>query len=76
MNGCHNREPFKDGQVLHGISSATGRMGTTGTGLQAFRGLFEVHDLQRSSVQRSDYEKLIAKSMSRIRTKAKEVVEL
>lgn len=25
MNGCHNREPFKDGQVLHGISSATGR---------------------------------------------------
>lgn len=55
---------------------ATGRMGTTGIGLQAFRSLFEVNDLQRSSVQRSDYEKLIAKSMSRIRSKAKEVVEL
>ncbi len=25
MNGCHNREPFKDGQVLHGISSTTGQ---------------------------------------------------
>lgn len=54
----------------------TGRMGTTGPGIQAFRGLFEVHDLQRQSVQRSDYEKLIQKSLHRIRSKAKEVIEL
>lgn len=55
---------------------ATRRMGTTGPGIQAFRGLFEVHDLQRQSVQRSDYEKLIQKSLHRIRSKAKEVIEL
>lgn len=55
---------------------ATGRMGTTGPGLQAFRSLFEVHDLQRQSVQRSDYEKLIQKSLNRVRSKSKLVVEL
>lgn len=25
LNGCHNRAPFVDAQVLHGISSRTGQ---------------------------------------------------
>ena len=54
----------------------TGRMGTTGPGLQALRDLYEYHDLQRVSVARSDYEKAIQMVTNRIRSKAPEVIEL
>lgn len=39
----------------------TGRMGTTGPGLQSFRDVYEYHDLQRQSVSRSTYEQAIRK---------------
>jgi hypothetical protein len=54
----------------------TKRMGTTGLGLQAFRDLYEYHDLQRQSICRADYENFIQKTMNRIRSKAPEVLEL
>lgn len=45
----------------------TGMMGTTGPGLQAYRSVFEYHDLQRQSVARSEYEKHIQATINRIR---------
>ena len=54
----------------------TGRMGTTGPGLQALRNLCEYHDLQRQSIPRSEYEKAIKLAADRIRSKAPEVIEL
>ena len=44
----------------------TRRMGTTGTGLQAFRDLYEWHDLQRQAVERSAYERAIDKAIKRV----------
>lgn len=52
------------------------KMGTTGPGIQAFRDLFAYHDLQRQSVSRAEYERAIARTLGRIRSKAPEVVEL
>ncbi|NDZ11502.1 hypothetical protein C7T35_01345 [Variovorax sp. WS11] len=47
---------------------ATGRLGTTGQGLKAMRDLFEFHDLQRQSVDRSTYFRAIKKTADRIRS--------
>lgn len=47
---------------------ATGRMGTTGPGLQAMRDLREWHHLQRTSVARSVYEKAIERTANKIRS--------
>lgn len=54
----------------------TAKMGTTGPGLQAFRDVYEFHDLQRQSVPRSVYEQCIARVTNRVRGKAPEVVVL
>ena len=54
----------------------TKRMGLSGIGLTAIREVYEYHDLQRSSVPRSVYEQMIVKTRNRIRSKAKEVVEI
>jgi hypothetical protein len=54
----------------------TGRMGTTGAGLQALRDLFQYHDLQRQSVQRSDYERVIVKATRKVQAKGHGVVVL
>jgi hypothetical protein len=51
-------------------------MGLSGTGIKALREVFEYHDLQRKSVSRSVYEKMIIKTKHRIQSKAKEVVEI
>ena len=47
---------------------SSGRMGMTGLGLQALRDLYEFADLQRTSISRGDYERLIAKTAAKIRT--------
>jgi len=47
----------------------TGRMGTTGPGLQAYRDVFEYHDIQRQSIARSEYEKYIQKSINKVKTR-------
>jgi len=41
----------------------TGRMGTTGPGLVAYRDLFVVHDAQRQAVARSEYEAAIQQAV-------------
>lgn len=55
---------------------ATGRMGMTAAGLQALRDLYDYHDLQRQSISRGEYEKFIAKTINRIRSRSAEVVEI
>ena len=54
----------------------TGKMGLSGVGIKAVKEMIELHDLQRTSVARSVYEKAIQKTANRIRSKAKEVVEI
>ena len=49
---------------------STGRMGTTGSGLQAFRDLYEWHDLQRKSISRSQYEQMIAGTRNHIKSRS------
>lgn len=54
----------------------TRKMGMTGKGLQAMREVYEYHDIQRLSVSRSDYEKMIEKTRNRIKSKHHKVVAL
>ena len=54
----------------------TYRMGLCGEGIKALREVFEYHDLQRKSIPRSTYEKMIIKTKQRIQSRAKEVVVL
>ena len=51
-------------------------MGLSGTGITALRDVYEFHDLQRRSIPRSQYEKLIIKTRQRIQSRAKEVTVL
>ncbi len=53
-----------------------GKMGATGTALQVWRDLYEYHDLQRTSVCRSEYERMIQKTGDRLRSKAPEVINI
>ena len=54
----------------------TRKMGLSGVGLSKFRELWAYHDLQRTSVSRSEYEKMIQKTANFIRSKGKDVVEI
>jgi hypothetical protein len=54
----------------------TKRMGLDGLGIKAVKELWGYHDLQRTSVARSVYEKMIQKTANTIRSKAKDVVEV
>lgn len=45
-----------------------GTLELTGAGLRALQDVFEYHDLQRTSVDRSFYERAIAKTRNRIRS--------
>lgn len=55
----------------HDRFKATGRMGMDGPGLQALRELHEWHDAQRTSIARSEYERLIKLTAARIRNAVK-----
>lgn len=53
----------------------TGKMGSTGPGIHAMRELYQYHDLQRTSISRSEYERMIQKA-ARMASSCKNVVEL
>jgi hypothetical protein len=53
-----------------------GKMGTSGPGLQAFRDVYEFHDLQRTSVARATYDRMIRLATARIRSQAPGVTVL
>lgn len=52
---------------------ATGRMLLTGVGLKAIKEVFEWHHLQRLSVSRSEYERMLQKTKNKIRSRSKDV---
>jgi len=62
-------------QAAHRYQS-TMRMGLSGEGIKALREVYEYHDLQRRSIPRSEYEKMIVKTQNRLKSKAKEVTEI
>lgn len=62
-------------QAAHRYQS-TLRMGLSGEGIKALREVYDYHDLQRRSISRGEYEKMIIKTQLRIKSKAKEVIEI
>lgn len=54
----------------------TRRMATSGPGLQAFRDIFQFHDLQRQCVSRAEYDRWIKKTSLRTKSKAPEVRDM
>lgn len=54
----------------------TGKMGLSGVGITKMKELWEYHDLQRTSVARSEYEKMIRKTANYIKSHGKDVVEI
>jgi hypothetical protein len=54
----------------------TGKMGFTGRGLQLAREVYEYHDIQRSSITRTEYERMIKKTNDYIRSNGHRVVNL
>jgi len=54
----------------------TGKMGLSGVGISKIKDLWEYHDLQRTSIARSKYERMIQKTANYIRSKGKDVIEI
>lgn len=54
----------------------TGKMGLSGIGLTSIKELWEYHDLQRTSIARSEYERMIRKTANYIKSHGKDVVEI
>lgn len=52
---------------------ATGRMLLTGMGLKAIQEVSEWHQLQRKSISRAEYERMIEKTRNKIRSRSKDV---
>ena len=50
-----------------------GKMGSTGPGLQAFQDIIEYHELQRTAVARSAYEKHIKRVTDMIKSKSPKI---
>jgi len=53
-----------------------GKMGSTGPGLQAFQDIIEYHELQRTAVARSVYERHIKRVTDMIRSKSSKIIFL
>lgn len=51
----------------------TGKMGLTAVGIKSIQQVQEWHKLQRASVSRKEYERQIAKTLSKLRSRSSEV---
>jgi len=54
----------------------TRKMGLTGTGIRFVKELYQLHDLQRTSISRSEYERMLQKTSDYIRSNNHRVVHL
>ena len=69
-------------EVQQALFDAAKRYETTkkivlsGVGIKALKDLWEYHDLQRTSIARSEYEKMIQKTANYIRSHGKDIVEI
>jgi len=52
---------------------STGKMLLTGTGLRAINEVSEWHQLQRTSISRAEYERMIEKTRNKIKSKSRDV---
>lgn len=66
LEACARAEHALD--EAHRRHKELGKLGFDGPGMQAMRDLAEYHDLQRTSIGRSDYERAIKKTADRIRS--------
>jgi len=55
---------------------AINRMGLTGQGIQAIREVYSYHDLQRTSISRSEYERIIDKTRNHLNSRSEIVMVL
>jgi len=55
---------------------STGKMGLSGQGIRAIKDVWEFHDIQRTSIARSEYERMIQKTANYIKSHGKDVVEI
>jgi hypothetical protein len=54
----------------------TKKMGLSGQGIRAIKDVWEFHDIQRTSIARSEYERMIHKTANYIKSHGKDVVEI
>jgi len=54
----------------------TKKMGLTGTGIKYIKELYAIHDLQRTSISRSEYERMIEKTINYIKSNNHRVVHI
>ncbi|CAB5212370.1 hypothetical protein UFOVP188_7 [uncultured Caudovirales phage] len=54
----------------------TQKMGLSGTGIRYIKELYALHDLQRTSISRSEYERMIEKTCNYIRSNNHRVVHI
>ena len=54
----------------------TRKMGLTGTGIRYIKELYALHDLQRTSISRSEYERMIEKTINYIKSNNHRVVHI
>jgi len=54
----------------------TRKMGLTGTGIRYIKELYALHDLQRQSVSRAEFERMIEKTINYIRSNNHRVVHI
>jgi hypothetical protein len=52
------------------------QMGLTGQGIQAIREVYSYHDLQRTSISRSEYERIIDKTRNHLKSRSEIVMVL
>jgi hypothetical protein len=55
---------------------STRKMGLTGTGIRYVKDLYALHDLQRTSISRSEYERMIDKTINYIKSNNHRVVHI
>ena len=55
---------------------STGKMGLSGVGIKAIKDVWEFHDLQRTSISRATYERMIQKTANYIKSHGKDVTEI
>jgi hypothetical protein len=51
-------------------------MGLTGTGIRYIKELYALHDLQRQSISRAEFERMIEKTINYIRSNHHRVVHI
>ena len=54
----------------------TRKMGLTGTGIRYIKELYALHDLQRTSISRAEYERMIEKTCNYLRSNNHRVVHI